>query len=160
LKVEYSNKMYKAPHKKLDKIPEDFPVLGSPKPVNKTWTKTFSSLATEWNKQTTEQEEEQKYRNEMQKELERREALNSNFGFVGEFRRTYYEGPIYRDYEEKPESVRDEWTLVDRTKYRPELSIEEKNEREIKREQDAQQKEEESVWKNEEWDVRDRRVIS
>jgi len=150
--------MYKAPHKKIDKIPEDFPVLGSPKPVNKTWTKSFSSLASEWNKETIEQDEERKYREEMQKELERREALNSNFGFV---RHGYYEGPIYRDYEEEEKKTSiDEWTLVDRVKYRPELTVEEKNEREIKREQDAQQKEEESVWKNEEWDVRDRRVIS
>ena len=150
--------MYKAPRKKIDKIPEDFPVLGSPKPVNKTWTKSFSSLASEWNKETIEQDEERKYREEMQKELERREALNSNFGFV---RHGYYEGPIYRDYEEEEKKTSiDEWTLVDRVKYRPELTVEEKNEREIKREQDAQQKEEESVWKNEEWDVRDRRVIS
>ena len=153
--------MYSAPHKKkATKMPsiDEFPALGTAKPKTTTWTKSFSSLASEWNKQTIEQDEERKYREEMQKELERREALNSNFGFV---RRGYYEGPIYRDYEEeeKKPSI-DEWTVVDRVKYRPELTVEEKNEREIKREQDAQQKEEESVWKNEEWDVRDRRVIS
>ena len=158
--------MYSAPHKKkATKMPsiDEFPALGTANPKTTTWTKSFSSLASEWNKQTIEQEEERKYQEEMQKELERREALNSNFGFIGEFhRRNYYEGPIYRDYddEEKKPST-DEWTVVDRVKYRPELSIEEKNEREIAKETEEQKaKEEASVWKGEEWDVRDRRVIS
>ena len=152
--------MYKAPHKKDSNI-EEFPALGVPKPQTKVWKKSFSSLATEWNRQTIEQEEEQKYQEEMQKELERREALNSNCGFIGEFRRNYYEGPIYRDYEEEKPAPVDEWTTVDRKKYRPELSIEEKNEKEIAKEEEEQKaKEEMSVWKNEEWDVRDRRVIS
>jgi hypothetical protein len=157
---------YTAPHlrnKKATKLPtiDEFPALGTAKPKTTTWTKSFSSLASEWNKQTIEQEEERKYHEEMQKELERREALNSNFGFV---RHNYYdEGPIYRDYdEEKPKDVTtDGWTLIDRVKYRPELSIEEKNEKEIaKEEAERQAKEEMSVWKSEEWDVRDRRVIS
>jgi hypothetical protein len=158
--------MYSAPHlrnKKTPKMPsiDEFPALGATKPKTTTWTKSFSSLASEWNKQTIEQEEQRKYQEEMQKELERRESLNSNFGFIGEFhRRNYYEGPIYRDYAEE-EKKTDEWTVVDRVKYRPELSIEEKNEREIAKEAAEQQaKEELSVWKNEEWDVRDRRVIS
>lgn len=157
---------YTAPHlrnKKATKMPtiDEFPALGTAKPKTTTWTKSFSSLASEWNRQTIEQVEEQKYREDMQKELERREALNSNYGFV---RHSYYEGPIYRDYEEevvekKPPS--NEWTLVDRVKYRPELTIEEKNQREIAKEMEEQKaKEEASVWKSEEWDVRDRRVIS
>ena len=155
--------MYKAPHKKASKLPtiDEFPELVSGKPKQKTWTKSFSSLASEWNKQSIEEEEDRKYQEEMQKELERREALNSNFGFV---RHNYYdEGPIYRDYEEeKPKDVTtDGWTTVDRVKYRPELTIEEKNEREIAKEEEEQKtKDELSVWKNEEWDVRDRRVIS
>ena len=139
---------------------DEFPEFGTPKPQTKTWAKSFSSLASEWNKQTIEQEEERKYQEEMQKELERREALNSNYGFV---RHSYYEGPIYRDYDDEvvdKKTCADEWTVVDRVKYRPELSIEEKNEKEIKREEESQQQQEESVWKNEEWDVRDRRVIS
>ena len=156
---------YTAPHlrnKKASKMPtiDEFPALGTAKPKTTTWTKSFSSLASEWNKQTIEQEEERKYHEEMQKELERREALNSNFGFV---RHSYYdEGPIYRDYEDDVvEKKADEWTTVDRSKYRPELSIEEKNEKEIAKEAAEQQaKEELSVWKNEEWDVRGRRVIS
>ena len=157
--------MYKAPHKKASKLPtiDEFPELVSGKPKQKTWTKSFSSLASEWNKQSIEEEEDRKYQEEMQKELERREALNSNFGFIGEFhRRNYDEGPIYHDYEEKPKDVTtDGWTTVDRTKYRPELTIEEKNEREIAKEEEEQKaKDELSVWKNEEWDVRDRRVIS
>ena len=140
---------------------DEFPALGTAKPKTTTWTKSFSSLASEWNKQTIEQEEERKYQEEMDKELERREALNSNFGFV---RHGYYEGPIYRDYDdeivEKKHST-DEWTLVDRMKYRPELTVEEKNEREIAKEMEEQKaKEEASVWKGEEWDVRDRRIIS
>lgn len=159
--------MYSAPHlrnKKVTKMPsiDEFPALGTAKPKTTTWTKSFSSLASEWNKQTIEQEEDRKYQEEMDKELERREALNSNYGFV---RHSYYdEGPIYRDYE--PELVEkkpspDEWTVVDRVKYRPELSIEEKNEREIAKEMEEQKaKEESSVWKGEEWDVRDRRIIS
>ena len=83
-------------------------------------------------------------------------------GFVGGFiRNSYYEGPIYRDYEEEKPTPADEWTVVDRTKYRPELSVEEKNEREIAKEVEEQKaKEEASVWKGEEWDVRDRRIIS
>ena len=154
--------MYKAPHKKASKLPtiDEFPELVTGKPKQKTWTKSFSSLASEWNKQSIEEEEDRKYQEEMQKELERREALNSKFGYV---RRNYYEGPIYRDYdEEKPKDITtDGWTLIDRTKYRPELTIEEKNEREIAKEEEEQKaKEELSVWKNEEWDVRDRRVIS
>ena len=155
--------MYSAPHLRNKKISDDFPVLGSPKPTNKIWTKSFSSLASEWNKQSIEQKDEEKYREEMQKELERREALNNNYGFVGQFiRNSYYEGPIYRDYEEEVvEKKVDEWTVVDRTKYRPELSVEEKNEREIAKEVEEQKaKEETSVWKSEEWDVRDRRIIS
>lgn len=154
---------YTAPHKKkITKMPsiEEFPALGVPKIQTKVWKKSFSSLATEWNKQTIEQEEEQKYQDEMQKELERREALNSNFGFVAKFPRSYYEGPIYRDYDDEKPAPVDEWTTVDRVKYRPELSIEEKNEKEIAKEAAEQKQEEASVWKNEEWDVRDRRVIS
>ena len=158
---------YTAPHlrnkKASTKMPtiDVFPALGTAKPRTTTWTKSFSSLASEWNKQTIEQAEEKTYREEMQKELERREAVNNNYGFVSRFPNSYYEGPIYRDYEEeKIPAVRDEWTVVDRTKHRPELSIEEKNEREIAKELEAQQQEEMSVWKNEEWDVRDRRVIS
>ena len=155
--------MYKAPHKKASKLPtiDEFPALGTAKPKTTTWTKSFSSLASEWNKQSIEEEEERRYHEEMQKELERREALNRNFGFVR--RSNYYEGPIYRDYEEEiPKDVTtDGWTLIDRTKYRPELTIEEKNEKEIaKEEEERQAKEEMSVWKSEEWDVRDRRVIS
>ena len=156
--------MYSAPHlrnKKATKLPtiDEFPAFGTAKPKTTTWTKSFSSLASEWNKQTIEQEEERKYEEEMQKELERREALNSNYGFV---RHNYYEGPIYHDYEpEVVEKKHDEWTTVDRVKYRPELSVEEKNEREIAKEMEEQKaKEEASVWKSEEWDVRDRRIIS
>ena len=159
---------YTAPHlrnkKTTSKMPtiDEFPALGTAKPKTTTWTKSFSSLASEWNKQTIEQEEERKYQEEMDKELERREALNSNFGFV---RHGYYEGPIYRDYEDEVVEKKnggspDEWTVVDRVKYRPELTVEEKNEREIAKEIESQQQEEMSVWKNEEWDVRDRRVIS
>ena len=140
---------------------DEFPALGTAKPKTTTWTKSFSSLASEWNKQTIEQEEERKYQEEMDKELERREALNSNFGFV---RHGYYEGPIYRDYDDEvveKKTSSDEWTLVDRVKYRPELTVEEKNEREIAKEMEEQKaKDEASVWKSEEWDVRDRRIIS
>ena len=151
------------PKKEVNLSSENFPSLGGnlvrSNAGNFNKTKSFASLARDWN----EHSEEEKLQREIHEIREQSRVQRDITDRRSHF--TYYKQDEdvesnYDVYENQVESPKkDEWELVDNKKYRPELTVEQKIEREDKEEQEErQQKEkEDSVWNTEQWDYRDRR---
>jgi hypothetical protein len=152
----------------VDLKPESFPVLSGSAPVRTnagTWTKpkSFASLAREWN----EKADDEKLQREMNEQRERsriqRENMEQRIHFVYREPRQAYDGFVYDSYEEPEALPKDEWKDVSHKKLRPELTLEEKMEKQARmeaEEADRNDINDESVWKTEEWDYRDRRTYS
>lgn len=153
--------------KKEEKIltPDNFPALSGSALVRSdalNWSKTktsFAALARDW----SDQSEHEKQQREIQEARERARIERENmekrlhFSYSGQF------DGVESDYELPEEheiqQVDDEWNVVDRKKYKPELTIEEKlaKQERLEKEEQQQKEYEESVWATEQWDYRDRR---
>jgi hypothetical protein len=152
----------------VDLKPESFPILSGSAPVRTnagTWTKpkSFASLAREWN----EKADDEKLQREMNEQRERsriqRENMEQRSHFVYREPRQAYDGFVYDSYEEPEEQLEDEWKDVSHKKLRPELTLEEKMEKQARMEAEEAGRNDtndESVWNTEEWDYRDRRTYS
>lgn len=138
---------------------DEFPTLGSMKPKASAWSgKSFSSLATAWKDKDEDEKQKREIQEEIEKHRKHREELNNQHFIV----KNKHYGNEYNQYTEDEVRVKkDEWVTIEK-KIRPVLTIEEQIEREeiLEKEERQRQEEEDSVWKTEEWDFRDRRVYS
>lgn len=152
--------------KKIVQTEENFPSLSARLPiVNNKWKSSFAALATEWN----EHEEEEKVNRQLREDKDRRETqrrLAEERNVVTLRRRTSLH---QEEYDTSPSTYindatnEDDWTVIDRKKLKPELSLEEKVERDQKREEEERKAQESSVWDNanpDDWDYRDRRAVA
>lgn len=118
--------------KKKNEFNEDnFPALGPPVSKQMVWggPKSFAVLAVEWDEKSKKEEVEKKQDDKEDPTLmfRRRNALPlPQFHNVHRFVEPEDEDDYTEQAQEPPE---DEWTLVDRKKYRREKTIEEKLER-------------------------------
>jgi hypothetical protein len=148
--------------------PESFPALSGSAPVRTnagTWTKpkSFASLAREWNEKADD-EKQQREMNELSEQSRiQRQNIEKRSHFVYREERQAYDGFVYDSYEEPEALPKDDWKDVSHKKLRPELTLEEKMEKQSRMEAEETAKNDnndDSVWKTEEWDYRDRRTYT
>jgi hypothetical protein len=148
--------------------PESFPALRSSAPVRTnaaTWTKpkTFASLAREWNDKADNDKLQREIDEHCERSRMKRENMEQRSHFFYSRSGKHYDGFVYDAVEVPEERPQDEWTDVSHKKLRPELTLEEKMEKQAKMEAEEAAKNDsndESVWKTEEWDYRDRRTYT
>ena len=142
------------------KVPkeDEFPALGAVKSTSSAWGKSFASLATEWSKKDENERIEQEIQDEIEKRRRERDELNNRHVII---RRRVDEVIVEEDVYDDTDNptTNDEWKTVER-KQRPILTTEERAMRAEAREREEKREIEESVWKDEEWDFRDRRVYT
>lgn len=165
MKSQYIPPHLRKAEEKVKITPDMFPALGSDVPARSnvnawTGTKSFSSLAREWNQKAKLEKERDEYEKEREQARINREKMEQRMHvthnkYIEDEHETNYDNEDYQ----KTETEQDDWTTVEHTKKKPELTIEEKiakQEREIEEEEKLKQYEE-TVWESNEWDYRDRR---
>jgi hypothetical protein len=137
---------------------EDFPSLGNSKPQAKTWKgNSFANLASDWQKKQDREELENALKQEMERKQQEKERIE-NTHFV--FRRRRVEEEYDEEDEYVEEKPRDEWTNVEKKAKRI-LTAEEKYQKELERErQEKEAQEEFENGEDDKWDFRDRRIYS
>jgi len=146
--------------------PESFPALSGSAPVRTnagTWTKpkSFASLAREWNEKADDEKLQREIDEQRERSRIKRENMEQRSHFT--YHRPAYDGFVYDSYEEPEALPNDDWKDVSHKKLRPELTLEEKMEKQTRMEAEEAAKNDnndESVWKTEEWDYRDRRTYT
>lgn len=151
----------------VDLKPESFPVLSGSAPVRTnagTWTKTksFASLAREWNEKADEDKLQREINEQREQSRVQRQMIEERSHFFYSHTEKHYDGFVYDAVEVPKDLPKDDWKDVSHKKLRAELTLEEKMEKEarLEAEETANNDPDDSVWKTEEWDYRDRRTYS
>jgi hypothetical protein len=139
--------------------PEEFPALGNAKQTKAIWGKSFASLATDWSKKDEDERIEKEIQDEIERRRREREELNNRHVIIR--RRVHDDIPEDEFDDDDSVPTKDDWTTIER-KVRPVLTAEERAMRADAREREEKlrKQEEESVWDDEQWDFRDRRIQS
>lgn len=144
--------------------PESFPSLSGATVVRsnaKIWsnTKSFSSLARDWDQKAKEEKEREEYEKQREEARIRREKMEERMHFTYHKHDEEDEEEEYDHDNDQTDVMEDDgWTTVEK-KQKIELTPEqklEKQQREIEQEE-KQRQDDESVWDADQWDYRDRR---